>query len=110
MMRGFSNHLATFFVNLFSLRVTGEKAFLSLYPCIEHPPNARQDARIGLQYAIHSVSRTKHIYLYVGPSFHKGSLQKKIKSINKVNVLICLDPLPPPPNKEKKIRKFLYYS
>ena len=27
---------------------------------------------------------------------------KKKKSINKVNVLICLDPLPPPPNKEKK--------
>ena len=26
---------------------------------------------------------------------------KKIKSINEVNVLICLDPLPPP-NKEKK--------
>ena len=34
----------------------------------------------------------------------------KKKSINKVNVLICLDPLPPPPNKEKKIRKFFYYS
>ena len=31
-----------------------------------------------------------------------GKPSKKIKSINKVNVLICLDPLPPPPNKEKK--------
>ena len=31
---------------------------------------------------------------------------KKIKSINKVNVLICLDPLPPPPNKEKKLGNF----
>ena len=39
---------------------------------------------------------------------YKGILQKKKlreafqkKSINKVNVLICLEPLPPPPNKEK---------
>ena len=35
-------------------------------------------------------------------NFHLGKPSKKIKSINKVNVLICLDPLPPPPNKEKK--------
>ena len=34
-----------------------------------------------------------------------GKPSKK-KSINKVNVLICLDPLPPPPNKEKKLENF----
>ena len=28
------------------------------------------------------------------------------KSIDKVNVLICLDPLPPPHNKEKKLGNF----
>lgn len=36
----------------------------------------------------------------------REAFNKKIKSINKVNVLICLDPLPPPPNKEKKIGNF----
>ena len=48
-------------------------------------------------------------YAFMGV-FLLGKPSKKKKSINKVNVLICLDPLPPPPNKEKKIGNFLYYS
>ena len=34
----------------------------------------------------------------------------KKKSFNKVNVLIGLDPLPPPLIRKNKIRKFLYPS